>query len=222
MNNGLKVAGIVLAGIVLVGVAAFGGARLAQAQNPVTVNGFAGPYGPGMMAGPVNGDGGWMFDYHDQMITALASALGMSVDDLNKEFQSGKTLAQIAEEKGISADKLQEAMLKAQGDVMAQAVKDGKLTQAQADQMLEWMKQNPGMGWGFGFAGGPYGPGMMNGYPGRSGFRGGPGGRGGNQDFDQDGQPDYGPGRGPGMRGGGMMWQYNQTQPTPTPSGTSG
>jgi hypothetical protein len=210
MDKGLKIAGLVAAGVLLVGGAAYGGARVAQAQNPVTTTTY-GFMGPGMMT---RQGADWMLDYHDQMITSLAGALGMSVDDLNKELQSGKTLAQIAQEKNISTDKLQEAMLKAQSDVLAQAVKDGKLTQAQADQMLALMKQNTGMGWGFGYGGRG---GMMNGFGGRGMMNGN---RGGNRDYDQDGQPEYGPGFGPGMRGGGM-WQYNQPQATPTPKGTS-
>lgn len=223
MNQGLKIAGLVVAGVVLVGASAFAGGMVAQAQAPVMgpamMQGYRGPGGmmqpgTGMMYGAGGagmmqpgtgmmygaGGGGWMFEYHDQMWEALAKALDMTVDELNAALQSGKTVAEIAEEKGISTEELQQAMLDAHAEVLAQAVKDGKLTQEQADQMLEYMKANPGMGWGYGYR---MGPGMMNGY------RGGPG-------FDDE--RNFGPGMRGGMRGGmwGGPWG-NPQQPAPTP-----
>jgi hypothetical protein len=209
MNQGLKIAGLVVAGMVLVGASAFAGGMVAQAQTPVVgpamMQGYRGPGGmmqpgagmmqpgTGMMYGA---GGGWMFEYHDQMWEALAKALDMTVDELNAALQSGKTVAEIAEEKGISTEDLQQAMLDAHAEVLAQAVKDGKLTQEQADQMLEYMKANPGMGWGYGYR---MGPGMMNGYRGGPGF---------------DGNRNFGPGRRGGMWGG--PWG-NPQQPAPTP-----
>lgn len=202
MNQGLKTVGIVVAaGVLLVG-GVIAGSVVARARAANAAYGFMGPgmmFGQGQSsAGPNAAAGGWMYAYHGQMETALAGALNMSVDDLNKELQSGKTIGQIAQEKGLTQQQLQDAMLKAQGDILAQAVKDGNLTQAQADQILAWLKQNPGMGWGMGYR---MGPGMMN------GFRG-------------DGDDYRGPGRGPGF-GPGFGPNGQAPAATPTPSGTS-
>jgi hypothetical protein len=73
---------------------------------------------------------------HDEMIAAFADKLGISVDDLNAQLASGKTMSQIASEKGLTADQFRTLMLDARSQALDQAVKDGTLTQAQAD----WMK----------------------------------------------------------------------------------
>jgi hypothetical protein len=52
-----------------------------------------------------------------------------------KELRQDKTLADVAKEKNVTLDDLKAAIVKAVGDQLDQAVKDGKLTQAQADQL---------------------------------------------------------------------------------------
>jgi anti-sigma28 factor (negative regulator of flagellin synthesis) len=69
-------------------------------------------------------------------------------------------------------------MQAARVDEIKQAVTDGKLTQEQADQIIQRMQQGGPGGPGMGFGGpgmGPGGPGMGPGGP-RGGGRGGPGG----------------------------------------------
>jgi hypothetical protein len=78
---------------------------------------------------------------HDEMVTAFAQKLGVSVDDLNARLAKGETMAQIASSKGLSADQFTTMMTEARTQALDQAVKDGKITQAQAD----WMKQRGGM-----------------------------------------------------------------------------
>ena|GEM_PF-2181229 len=90
-------------------------------------------FGPG--PGPMKGGCG-IGPLHDQ----VASLLGMSVTDLQAARQSGKSLAEIAADKGISRDTLVSGMLKLHQDAVAARVADGTLTQAQADQMLASMK----------------------------------------------------------------------------------
>ena len=101
------------------------------------------------------------------------------------EVNDGKTIAQIAEEKGISRTDLVAALETAHQTSLAQAVTDGALTQEQADSILtqmsgryEWMLDN--MGSGTGMMGGRGG--MMGGYYGQQGADGGftPGGCQGN------------------------------------------
>jgi hypothetical protein len=65
-----------------------------------------------------------------------ATYLGLTESQLRTELQNGKTLAQVAKDKGKSVDGLVDAMtadLKAKLD---EGVEDGKLTRARADQLL--------------------------------------------------------------------------------------
>ncbi len=84
-------------------------------------------------------------------------------------------LQNLATNLGVSQGKLTSGMTQAAKDTIAQAVKDGKLTQAQADQLdtqIDNMAANGIYGYnGFGHGPGMGGPGM--GGPGRDGF--GPG-----------------------------------------------
>jgi len=104
-------------------------------------------------------------------LAAAASYLGISQSELVTQLQSGKTLAQIANATaGKSAGGLVDALVAQEQTELAQAVKDGHLTQAQADQIQQNLKQRvtdrvngtgfagpgPGHGpWGFGHHGGP-------------------------------------------------------------------
>jgi AraC-like DNA-binding protein len=67
-------------------------------------------------------------------IEAAAAKLGMTPRDLMTELRAGKSLADVAQAKNVSVDDLKAAILAAVNAQIDQAVKDGKLTQAQADQ----------------------------------------------------------------------------------------
>jgi hypothetical protein len=102
---------------------------------------------------------------HDTVWKALADQLGLTPDELTAQLNSGKTLAQIAQEKGIKTTDLAAVMETTMKTGLAQAVKDGQLTQEQADRMLkhmdgqfEWMITNMGGRMGTG-SGGMMGPG---------------------------------------------------------------
>ena len=69
-------------------------------------------------------------------LSTAATALGLSEADLRAALESGKTLAQVAKDKGVSVDTLVSALVKAEKERIAKAVTDGKLTQAQADEQL--------------------------------------------------------------------------------------
>jgi hypothetical protein len=64
---------------------------------------------------------------------AVASALGVTVDELRTAQQAGKTLTQIAASKGISKATLVDRLVTAAKAELAADVKAGRLTQAQAD-----------------------------------------------------------------------------------------
>lgn len=76
-----------------------------------------------------------------------AQVLGMSEAELQKALEEGKTLRQLAEAKGLDRDALQEKMQAAMDAAVADAVKAGTLTQAQADA-LKAARDERGKGWG--------------------------------------------------------------------------
>jgi len=136
-----KVIGIGALALALLAAGAFGvNQALAQDAAPTTPE-QPGPFGPGM--GPRGGmrgfgprDGGILADYHDVMLQPVADALGLSVDELNAELAAGKRLWEIAEDKGVDAQTLADAKQAGREAAIAQAVRDGVITQEQADQML--------------------------------------------------------------------------------------
>ena len=82
-----------------------------------------GGFGPGGFGGPGRFGG----------LSDAASVIGITKDALRTGLESGKTLAQLAQTKGISkADLISRLVTAAKADLAA-AVKDGKLTQAQSD-----------------------------------------------------------------------------------------
>ena len=66
----------------------------------------------------------------------VATYLGMTREQLRAELRSGKSLAQIAKEKGKSVDGLVAAMLAPVKARLAKAVENGRLTKARADAIL--------------------------------------------------------------------------------------
>jgi hypothetical protein len=128
--------------------------------------GFGGPrdFGRGMFGGKA----GWFGFQRNSPLASVATALGMSEADLLKELQAGKSVADVASEKGVALDKVVDAILTERGEALNQAVSNGYLTQQQADLILSNLKENlPQMletkwgagGTGFGFPGfgGPHG-----------------------------------------------------------------
>jgi hypothetical protein len=78
---------------------------------------------------------------HFGLFDEAASYLGMTVDSLRAETMSGKTLAQIAKEKGKSIDGLVNALVDDAKAKLDQAVAAGRLTQSQEQTMLANLKQ---------------------------------------------------------------------------------
>ncbi len=97
--------------------------------------------GPGSFfgfMGPRGGIGG-MNSMHTAVasaeLDAAAKALGMSSADLTTALRGGKTLLDVAREKNVDVTKLRTAIADAEKAALDQAVKDGKLSQAQADTL---------------------------------------------------------------------------------------
>jgi len=76
---------------------------------------------------------------YGNMMTTVSQALGLTSDEIRTERWNGKSLAAIAQEKGISEDQLIGTVEKERKDQLDQLVQQGKITQAQADQCLEQM-----------------------------------------------------------------------------------
>jgi hypothetical protein len=116
------------------------------------------PYGvPGGMMGMHNSMMG-ANGMHEQVMTAVAKKLGLTYAELNTALQNGQTIAQLAQAKGISLDALKTTALDAMKASFADLVKQGVMTQEQADWMLDHMDDMPM----FNFEQGT-GPGMMGG-----------------------------------------------------------
>jgi hypothetical protein len=73
---------------------------------------------------------------------AAATVLGMSVDDLMTELKDGKSLADVAEAKGISQETLTADLLAQVKTQLDTLVSDGKLTQEQADNSYAQTESN--------------------------------------------------------------------------------
>ena len=123
----------------------------------------------------------------------IAKLLGMTPDQIWAERVQGKTLADLAKDKGVADQQLVDALVASQKTMLDQAVTDNRLTQAQADKWLDWYKQAAALQLTE-----PYGPGF-----GFGGMRGGPGGPGG-----------------PGGMHGPRPGDQNGNTPLPTPTPT--
>lgn len=107
-------------------------------------------------------------------IDAAAEALGMERDELLEQLRDGRTLAEVAEERGVSAQAVVDALVAEVREHLDEAVEDGRLTREQADERIAGATERITER-------------VQEGHP-------GPGGRG---------HRGHGPGGGPGLRGGG-------------------
>jgi hypothetical protein len=147
-NKMLIVIGGLLAALLVVGIV---GATVGYAQSSPTAI-FHG-------RGPGDGQGGRGLGQVE--LDAAAKVLSMTSDELSAALQSGKTLEQIATDKKIDIQKVQDAIQAAHAtemrDRIKQAVTDGTITQANADWLLEGLdKGYIGVPGAFGL-GGPHG-----------------------------------------------------------------
>ncbi len=189
----VTIVAVIAVGNVLL-VSAQGGTQPNQTNATCPVGGYTCPFsgtvpygGPGGMMGRGMMGGGMMSGnhaqlhgammgqngMHEQVWTAVAKKLGLTYAELNTALQNGQTVAQLAQAKGISLEALKTAALDAMKTSFAELVKQGVMTQEQADWMLDRMDDMPMFNFDQGF-----GPGMMQG-------RGMMGGRGLMQNWQQ-------------------------------------
>ena len=108
-------------------VSLFALASMASAQGPQS----GGPGGMGTWGGPQN-----------SLVAVAAKVLGVAQPTLVTTLNSGKTIADVAKDKGITLDKIIDAFLTPRVEYLKSAVTAGRLTQAQADAWLATMKTN--------------------------------------------------------------------------------
>lgn len=73
-------------------------------------------------------------------LEAAAKTLGMTTAELTTALRNRKTLLDLAREKNVDVTRLRTAIADAEKAAIDQAVKDGKLTQAQADKLKANLK----------------------------------------------------------------------------------
>ncbi len=160
-------------------VAALGISSAVFAQSSTTPT----PTAPTAPTAPMGHRGGGFGLRSQAALEAAAKALGMTADELQAELWGGKTLADVADEKGVDIADVQAAVEAAQlaetKTAIQVAVTAGTITQAKADWLLEGLDKGywgTGKDGGFGLGMGPMGFGMEPG--GRGGHGGGRGGFG--------------------------------------------
>lgn len=111
------------------GFGMMGGSFDSRGFGPMMRNGF------GMMGG-----GFGMMGSQNSILAVSAQVLGMTEADLVALLKNGKTIAEIAQTKNSSTDKIVEQFVQARADWLKSAVDAKQITQAQADAMLTLMK----------------------------------------------------------------------------------
>jgi AraC-like DNA-binding protein len=77
---------------------------------------------------------------HAGRLDAAADYLGLTETELRTDLESGKSLARVARDRGKSVDGLVNALVAAGKERIDAAVSAGRLTQAQADEMLDGLQ----------------------------------------------------------------------------------
>lgn len=147
----------------------FGGPGAGMGRGYGGPGGFGAP-GAGAQLGRGFRGGGGPFGE----LSAAASYLGVSQSSLFQSLRSGKTLAQIADAtSGKSESGLVAALVSAETTEIDAAVKAGRISQSQADQLTSNLKtritsfvEGKGRGFGRGSFGGPPGGGYGGGFGG--------------------------------------------------------
>jgi len=107
-------------------------------------------YGNGMMGGRGTGISRGVGVMHDYMISSYAFLVGLTVEQVDTRLANGETLKQIAIAQGTTEDQLPALVTQVRKNALDLMVADGVITQAQADLMLERMKNYSGQDFGSG------------------------------------------------------------------------
>ncbi len=89
----------------------------------------------------VYGQGAGLGRVYGNMMDSVSKQLGMEPAELRTERQSGKSLSQIADSKGITEDKLVDTIVEQRKSQLDQSVSNGTISQEQAEYCQENMEQ---------------------------------------------------------------------------------
>lgn len=81
--------------------------------------------------------------YIKNLMTATASALGITPAELQADFAKGMSLSQIAAQKNVTEDQFRSRLIANLTPLLDQAVKDGQLTPAQEQAILKQLQTAP-------------------------------------------------------------------------------
>jgi hypothetical protein len=121
--------GIIIGAIAILMALVIGGTVMAAEPNPNA----SGSPGNGICIGAGDTDA--------SCLAVTGQLTGLTVQEIQAERQTGKSLVQIASVHGISEDTLVKAILNARKATLQSAVTTGTITQSQADLMLQNMEQ---------------------------------------------------------------------------------
>ena len=143
-----------LAAAFLIGLLVVASAASAQGpgQGPQPNDPARGPrgmYGMGAFGGPEH-----------SLVAVAAEVLGMDQPALVTALNGGKTIADVAKDKGVALDKIVDTFVSQRAEMLKGAVAAGRLTQVQADAWLATMKTNVTARLNQKFTPGGYGMGM--------------------------------------------------------------
>lgn len=92
--------------------------------------GMGGPHGP-------RGGHGQAFYIQLNVHEIAAQTLNLTPEALRAELRQGKSLAQVASERGVARDVLKNAIVGAHREAINQALANGRITQEQADRAVQ-------------------------------------------------------------------------------------
>ncbi|MFC2054659.1 hypothetical protein ACFLV7_10275, partial [Chloroflexota bacterium] len=79
--------------------------------------------------------------------TTLAEVLGISVEQIEEALADGETIRTLVDELGLNITDVKTALQAARAEMLQQAVAEGKITQEQADRMLNHLRVRRYRGW---------------------------------------------------------------------------
>jgi hypothetical protein len=142
MKRKMTIGVLILAGVLAISTGIGIAAARSADNNANTQAGFYAPGdGPAFADESVGqwycGGRGFMGGY---LTPQVATLLKLTTEQIQTQLDSGKTMVEIATAQGVSQDRLLLTMMGSYSDHLALMVKDGYLTQAQADTMSQQAK----------------------------------------------------------------------------------
>jgi len=97
--------------------------------------------GWGRMPHRFGGNRGAMGFGSNSLVGVAADKLGLTSEQLQDELESGKTIAQIAQTKGVELQTIVDAFLAPRAAVLDTAVEQSRITREQADERIDHMEE---------------------------------------------------------------------------------